>query len=195
MGLIACEWRGGDRVLFRRAIVGRSGKKRRQRVVKTVISVVLGVVTAGVGIYLLVVGTSPARSTHHSQIRVALSESSTPETRLAEYDRLVQTLETWAGKADFRRVPPEQTGSVRQSRVGVSRGDVRVTYFREAKPADPSWPIEVMVAFDPDAAPTVEIVISEGYHRGPSPRLQDAHRTLLEHLQASHSGQILSATI
>jgi hypothetical protein len=162
---------------------------------------ILGIITAGVtlvaGIYLLLVATAPPKSTHHAQIQVKLLEAGgTSERKVAEYEQIVALLDAWAARTGFDRVPPEQAGSMREARV-ASSGNARdkVTYFRETKPQDPNWPIEVMVTFSPDLAPAVNISMAEGYHRRPSARLQSLHFGLQEQLRQRYGNKIVSTKV
>jgi hypothetical protein len=52
-----------------------------------------------------------------------------------------------------------------------------------------------MVTFDPDAKPVVEITTAEGYHKQPSPRLHDLHRTLLDRLKEGYGDRIIFSRI
>ncbi len=171
--------------------------RRRRHPVKKAVWFITAAVTAVGGAWLLWVGSTPPTSTHDAQIRVALPKPAGPmEARLAEYDRIIEVVNAWAGEAGFERVPPEQAGSMHLSQgTSAANGNERVTWFRETQAGDPSWPIEVMVTFDPDAAPVVEITIAEGYHKQPSPRLHDLHRTLLEHLKEHCGDRIVSSRI
>ena len=179
-----------------RQIMHRSGKRRKR--IRKVTSIVTGGVVAVLGIYLLWLASTPARitSTHHAQIRIELLDTAgPPEAKLAECDQIIRVLDTWAGKVNFCRVPPDQTRSMHLSwSTSNANGNERVTYFREIEPGDPSWPLEVMVAFDP-SSPAVEISMAEGYHKQPSQRLQDAYRTLLDHLREHYGSKILSSNI
>jgi hypothetical protein len=161
----------------------------------------LWIITAGVtlaaGLYLLLVATAPAQSTHTAQIQVELREAGgTPERKVAEYERIVALLDVWAARVGFDRVSTEQADSLRQH-WGASPGNTegKVTYFRETKPQDPAWPIEVMVTFHPDLAPVVNISLAEGYHRGPSQRLRKLHFALQEQLRQRYGNKIVSGGV
>jgi hypothetical protein len=158
---------------------------------------VLGMVTAGVtlaaGLYLLLVATAPPKTTHHAQIQVKLLDAEgTPERKVAEYERVVQVLDAAISQFGFARVLPEQAGSTRSS---MSTTGERATYFRETQPQDPTGPMEVIVTFNPDLAPVVQVSMAEGYHRRPSARLQKLHFVLQEQLRQRYGGQIISAKI
>ncbi len=162
---------------------------------------VLWMITAGAtlagGLYLLLVASAPPKSTHHAQIQVELREAGgAPERKVAEYEQMVALLDAWAARVGFARVPPEQTGSMRQHWV-ASPGNTRdrATYFRETKPQDPNWPIEVIVTFNPDLAPVVNISMAEGYHRRPSARLQSLHFGLQEQLRERYGNKIVSTRV
>jgi hypothetical protein len=172
------------------------GRAKRHPVRKAVWFVTAAVTAAG-GVWLLWVGSAPPRSTHHSQIRLELIESGgPPAAKLAEYDRIIGVLDVWAAEAGLYRVLPEQAGSMHLSwGTSAANGNERVTCFRETKPGDPSWPIEVMVTFDPDGAPVMEITTAEGHYKQPSPKLHDLHRTLLEHLKEQCRNQVLFSGI
>ncbi len=175
----------------------KSGKRRKR--IKKATAIITAVVVGALGVYLLWLASTPARitSTHHAQIRIELLDTAGPtEAKLAEYDQIIQILETWAGKVNFRRLPPDRTRSMHMSwSTSVANGNEGVTYFREVEPSDPSWPLEVMIVFDPDSSPVVEISMAEGYHRQPTQRLQDAYRTLLDHLRERYGRKILSSNI
>jgi hypothetical protein len=162
---------------------------------------VLWVITAGVtlvgGLYLLLVASAPAKSTHHAEIQVGLLEAAgTPEQRLAEYERIVALLDAWAVRVGLRRVPSEQAGSLRQHWVAAPGNiNAKVTCFRETQPQDPNWPIEVIVTFNPDLAPVVNISMTEGYHRRPSPQLQKLHFALQEQLRERYGSKIISTSV
>jgi hypothetical protein len=172
------------------------GRRKRHPVRKTAWFITAAATVIG-GVWLLWVGSAPPTSTHHAQIQVELPKPDGPmEARLAEHDRILKVIDAWAGEAGLDRVPPEQAGSVHLAQgIDTANGNERITWFREAQSGDPSWPIEVMVAFDPDAAPVVEITVAEGYHKQPSPRLHDLYRTLLERLKEHWGDRIVSSGI
>jgi hypothetical protein len=162
---------------------------------------VLGIITAGVtlvaGLYLMLVATAPAKSTHHAQIQVKLlTAEGTAERKVAEYEQIVALLDAWAARVGFARVAPEQAGSLHQARV-ASSGNTRdrATCYRETKPQDPNWPIEVIATFSPDLAPVVNISLAEGRHRRPSTRLQSLHLGLQEQLRGRYGNKIISAKV
>jgi hypothetical protein len=162
---------------------------------------ILGTITAGVtlvaGVYLLLIATAPPKSTHHAEIQVRLLEAGgTPEQKTAEYGQIVALLDAWAARVGFARVAPEQAGSLHQARV-ASSGNTRdqATCYRETKPQDPNWPIEVIATFNPSLAPVVNISLAEGRHRRPSARLQSLHLGLQEQLRGRYGNKIISAKV
>ncbi len=164
---------------------------------KKVLWIITAVVTLVGGLFLLMVATAPAKSTHHAETQVGLLEATgTPERKVAEYDQIVALLDVWAARVGLGRVPPEQTGSMRQHWVASpGNAGAKVTCFRETQPQDPAWPIEVIVTFNPDLAPVVNISMAEGYYRRPSPRLQKLHFSLQEQLRERYGRKIISTNV
>lgn len=162
---------------------------------------VLWMITAGVtllaGLYLLLVATAPAKTTHHAETRVELFETGgPPERKVAEYEQIVAMLDAWAGRVGLSRVPPGPQGDVRRAAVNTSTSArERVTYFRETNAKDPSWPIEVIIIFNPDLAPVVTIAMTEGYGRRPSAKLESLHGGLQEQLREHYGNKIVSSKV
>jgi hypothetical protein len=119
-------------------------------------------------------------STHHSSITVFLPEGATNlDRRIADFDRVSALLDTWAPAAGFEKVSREAAGSMRQSWFSsAANGNERVLYYTEQSAKDRSFPIEIMMCFDPDGSPKVEIMTAEGYHKKPTAKLQTVHADL-----------------
>jgi hypothetical protein len=172
------------------------GERNRFRLEKTMQlkNILLGTVAI---VSLCTVGVYHAffrySSTHHSSITLSLPDGApNQERRIADYDRVTALLDAWAPTAGFAKVGPEAVGSMRQSWFSsASNGDEKILYYTEHSPKDRSFPIEIMMSFDPDGSPSnVEISTAEGYHRKPTAKLQSVHADLQKLLSENFPDQV-----
>jgi hypothetical protein len=132
-------------------------------------------------------------STHHSSITLYLPDGAPNlDRRIVDYDRVAVLLDTWAPTAGFTKVAPESVGSMRQKWFSsASNGDEKIFYYTEQLPKDRSFPIEIMMSFDPDGSPPkVEISTAEGYHRKPTAKLRKVHADLQKMLSQNFPDQV-----
>jgi len=142
--------------------------------------VVLAAIVLFIGLAVVQYTYFSDTSTHHSSITVSLPDGA-PQTaqRIADFDKISAIVDAWAAESGFARVATDAAGSMRQSWSSTrSNGDEKIIYYKEDTPKDPEFPMEIMMVFDPDGSPKVEIAAAEGYHKKPTQKLQTVHADL-----------------
>jgi hypothetical protein len=131
-------------------------------------------------------------STHHSLIRVsAPTATSGLPSQAVDFNALHGVVDAWAATSGMAPVPPAQAGQMHISwSTSNPNGNEQVLRYRDARPVDPKWPIELIVAYDPDRPYAAELSMGEGFGKTPSPRFRELYDSLTADVRARFGDRV-----
>jgi len=130
-------------------------------------------------------------SSHHASIHVDLSTYNSRENRLAEYERIMSTINQWASELDMYLVESDDDPVSLSSVNSNPNSDERVTYYKDKLPSGKSMSLEAMITYDANGSlQKVRIMFAEGYSRKPSQRLQQLYEDLQLRLRNDYGDKV-----